>query len=66
MNNDMEKRIKQQLSLKNKGILYCSHNDKEVCKDCRKNITGSVSGIIGDVSGIRGDVTDILKVLKEV
>jgi hypothetical protein len=70
MQTKMKERVKKQLSLR-ENILYCSHDSKKVCEDCKKKITGDASGITGDVSGIRGnvsgitgDASEIMKVLK--
>ena len=71
-NDKNEKRIKEQLNIKQPQSLYCKHNGKKACSTCLSDISGSVSGIKGDVSdiygsvsGIKGDVSNIIRILKE-
>jgi hypothetical protein len=55
MEKEMKKRIQTQLKKKERK-LFCEHNNKEVCEDCKKKIEGDVSELYGDVSRIKGDV----------
>ncbi len=58
MDEEIKKKIISQLKLRvNK--LFCGHNKECVCDNCKKKISGDVSGISGDVSGISGDVSGI-------
>ena len=60
MNEEMENRIRRQLSLSyRKDKIYCNHNNEKACKRC-------MSEIQGDVSGILGNVSDILKILHDM
>lgn len=58
MKNEMKNRILNQLKLV-ENVLYCEHNDKSACNECKKKIRGDVTGIHGDVTGIYGNVTGI-------
>jgi len=58
MNKIMEDKIKEQLRYVKIGMLFCEHNLENACNDCRKNITGNISGI-------EGKAEDIKKILEQ-
>jgi hypothetical protein len=65
MDKKMVDRINKQLRFVEQGKLFCSHNAESACDDCRKKLTGNISGLTGDLTKIEGKAEDIKKILLE-